>query len=335
MMDNFQVSFFSRLLSLYSKRKAAVEAIAEILNITKDGVYRRMRGDTHISLDDLKLLTVHHKVSLDQLLKINQNDVLFTFNSFEDKINNVDDFVNNLIGLLQRFSLVPTAKVLYASAEIPVFYHPLVPDLFAFKLYVWARTVWNIEYFQGVKFSPELIPADTRSKFQEITKLYKHLDSTELWSYNIFDNTLNQIEYYLESAMFQDPTFAITLCEALEKICEHMRNMAIDEKKGVIQDSNLNGAQFRLYHNEIVYTNNTILYSTTHMDVLFTTFCSPNFIQTKDDRIIKFSKDWFQTVISRSQLISGSNERHRNKYFDGIQKRISLTKKRIEIYLGI
>lgn len=335
MIENFQVTFFESLVKLYTKRADAMESFAQLLNLSKDSIYRRVRGDTTITLEDMKILTLHHKFSLDKVLEQNKNDVLFTFNSFEDNIKSVEDFVNNLIGLLHRFSMVPDAKVLYASAEIPVFYHPLVPELFAFKLYVWARTVWNIPYFQGVKFSPALIPADTRVKFKEITNLYKHLSSVELWSYNIFDNTLNQIEYYLESGMFEEPIQARDLCDSLEKICDHMRNMAIEEKKGIIGDTKLNGATFQLYHNEIVYTNNTILYTTPDFDILFTTFCSPNFILTRDDRIIDFSKDWFNTVINRSQLISGNTERQRNKYFDGIKKRIALTKRRIEVLIGI
>jgi len=335
MRESFQSKFLGELTSRYAKRSEAVEKIGSVLGLTNDNVYRRLRGDTSISLDEMRTLAEAYKMSIDKLLDLNQNDVMFTFNSFDNQIKHVDDFVNNLLGLLTQFSMVPDAKVLYASAEIPVFYHAIVPELFSFKLYVWARTVWNLDYFQNEKFKTDIIPYTTRQSFQKINDLYKHLNSVELWSYNIFDNTLNQIEYHLESAMFENENDAIILCEALETICHHMREMAIKGRKFSLKGDSEMGSELTLFHNEIVYTNNTILYTTPEFKLLFTTFCNPNFIMTKDQRICDFSNDWFNTVMSKSQLISGLNERQRNKYFDGIQRRIAMTKKRIELFLGI
>lgn len=335
MHENFHTKFLTKLISLYSKKSEAVEGIGEILSMSSDGVYRRLRGETLISLDEMSLLAEAHKLSIDKLLNLNENDVMFTFNSFDNQVRHVDDFVNNLLGLLRQFSMVPDAKVLYASAEIPVFYHAYVPELFSFKLYVWARTVWNLDYFHNEKFKTDIIPFATRQSFKLLTEQYKHLNSVELWSYNIFDNTLNQIEYHLESALFENEHDAIILCEALETICNHMRQMAIHGRKFSLNGDTELGSELTLFHNEIVYTNNTILYTAADFKILFTTFCNPNFIMTKDQRICDFSHDWFNTVVSKSQLISGLNERQRNKYFDGIQRRIALTKKRIELFLGI
>lgn len=335
MRENFHSKFLRELISLYTKKSEAVERIGEILGISSNNVYRRLRGDTLISLDEMSVLAEAHQLSIDKLLNLYENDVMFTFNSFDNQVKHVDDFVNNLLGLLRQFSMVPDAKVLYASAEIPVFYHAYVPELFSFKLYVWARTVWNLDYFKNEKFKTDIIPFTTRQSFNLLTEQYKHLNSVELWSYNLFDNTLNQIEYHLEGGMFENEQDAVILCEALETICDHMRQMAIHGRKFSLDGDAELGSELTLFHNEIVYTNNTILYTAANVKVLFTTFCNPNFIMTKDQRICDFSHDWFDTVVSKSQLISGLNERQRNKYFDGIQRRIALTKKRIELFLGI
>lgn len=334
MNNELQTEFFEYILNRYEKKSEGIKQICKILDMAKDSVYRRLRGDTDINIEELLKLAKYYKISVDNLFDAGSNDVLFTFNSFDHKVEHVDDFVNNLKLLLGHFSVIPESKVLYASAEIPVFYHTIMPELFCFKLYVWARTVWNLDFFANEKFRIDLIPYESRSNFGLLAKQFLNMESVELWSYNIFDNTLNQIEYHLESGMFHDPKLAVKLCEDLDQLCDHMKKMAIEGRKFDINNKSLKGAPIQLYHNEIVYTNNTILFLSHKLKALFTTFCNPNFIQTKDNRICDFCHDWFDTVIGKSILISGANERQRNKYFDNIKKRISITKNRILLLLN-
>lgn len=335
MTENFQVKFLENIIRNHSKKVEAVDALCVLLNVTKDGIYRRIRGDTPLPPEELKLLADKYNVSLDKMMNLNQNDVMFTFNSFSHKIEHIDDFVDNLLGMLNKFALIPDAKIYYASAEIPVFYHSIVPELFSFKLYVWAKTVWNLPLFKDKKFNVNLIPFDTRQNFSTLMDQYKNLESIELWSLNIFDNTLNQIEYFLESAMFEDPEDALVLCDALTTIHSHLQQMAIEGKKFKLNDNQYSGASLTLFHNEIVYTNNTILYVAPEFKLLITTFCNPNFILTRDERICEFSHDWFDTIINKAALISGLNEKQRNQYFDAIQRKINYSRKRIEVILGI
>jgi hypothetical protein len=335
MTDNFQVKFMETIISFHSKKTDAIDALCQLLNVGKDSIYRRLRGDTLLSPQELNLLANKYNLSLDKMMNLHQNEVLFTFNSFSNKIVHVDDFVNNLIGLLDKFALISEAKMYYASAEIPVFYHCFFSELFSFKLYVWARTVWNLPAYQDKKFHVDLIPYETRQKFNKLIDLYKNLESLELWSLNIFDNTLNQIEYFLEGAMFEQEEDALHLLTALENTCEHMRQMALESKKFNINDRSKLGNSLTLFQNEIAYTNNTILYIAPEFKLLITTFCNPNYILTRDERICEFSNEWFDTIISKSVLISGINEKQRNKYFDNLQRRINLSRKRIEAHIGI
>ncbi len=334
MQDNFQVQFLDRILSQYNRKGEAVDHLCKLLNVSKDGVYRRLRGETVLSPDELRTLSLTHTISIDQLMAVRGNDVLFTFNPFSNRIGEVGDYVQNLIQLLHQFAMLPKSMVYYASCEIPVFYHSLVPELFSFKLYVWARTVWNLPFYQDSRFHFNLIPADTRLLYPELISSYKAIPSIELWSYNIFDNTLSQIEYHLESKMFDNPADTLVLFDGLERICEHMREMATLGIKYTMDGDPDNGTPFTLYHNEMVYTNNTILYCARELRILFSTFCNPNFIMTKEYRICEFSENWFQTVINKSAQISVQNERQRNRFFDGILRKIDQSRKRVQAILA-
>jgi len=335
MKENLQIIFLKKILEQYSNKSIAVNELCNILDLGRDSVYRRLRGETILNPDEMMKLALAHKISIDQLMEIEQNDVMFTFNAFSQKINHTGNYMDNLINLLTQLGMTVRSEVWYASSEIPIFYQALVPEVFSFKLYVWARTVWNLDYFQGKPFDFEIIPADSRLKYPLLFNHYKMLPSVELWSSGIFDNTISQIEYHIETNMFAKPKDALVLVEGLKTICDHMRNMAKEGRKYSPGTSIENGTELQLYHNEMVYTNNTILFLSKNVNLLFSTICNPDFIMSKDDRMIRYMQGWFDSVIRKSILISKVNEKERSKFFDRVMKKLEIVQKKIELKLEV
>jgi hypothetical protein len=330
-MSTIQMNFFDKIIAMYEKKGDAVASFEIILNLGKDAVYRRIRNETLLNPDEFVALAKAHNISIDQLIDLKKNDVLFTFNPFSNKVNDVDDYIDTLIDTVQQLKYIHNGHVLYASSEIPVFYQAMVPSLFSFKLYVWARTVWNLPAFQNVPFSFDLISRTVTLKYKEIFELYKTLPSTELWSSGIFENTFSQIEYHLDTNKFKNPQDAIHLLNEIETLCNHMLEMAnigIKFEPGSNPDL---GSSLKLYHNEMVYTNNTILFISKHLKLIFSTICNPNFIYSRDNKMCDFVDNWFHTVMNKSVLISEINEKERIRFFDRIKRKIDIMRKKIEI----
>ncbi len=63
-----QQSFFQHIKSILPVHLSLIDAIAEVLSITNDSVYRRIRGEKPITLDEAAKLAAHFKISLDQFL---------------------------------------------------------------------------------------------------------------------------------------------------------------------------------------------------------------------------------------------------------------------------
>jgi hypothetical protein len=332
-MESYQTRFFETLIGMYHKRSDALQSISQILQVSLDAVYRRVRNETIISPDEMEKLALHHNISLDQLMNQNRNDVVFQFNSFSSQVNTFEDFLSTLIATINQIKFIPNGQVLYASSEIPVFYQVIVPRFFAFKLYVWARTVWNFPQFQNRPFEFSLIPASVQLQCKEVFDLYKDLPSTELWSSGIFENTFSQIEHHLHSNKFKQTSDALLLLDDLEKICMHMREMAYHGKKFVQGTSPSIGEKITLFHNEMVYTNNTILFISPNLNMLFSTICNPNFIVSKDARICDYLQNWFDAVKNKSIQISEINEKGRSRFFDGILRKIDIMRRKTEIYI--
>jgi hypothetical protein len=55
-----------------------VDEVADLLNISNDSAYRRIRGEKPIALEEMQKLATHFKISLDQFLHLNSDSFIFT-----------------------------------------------------------------------------------------------------------------------------------------------------------------------------------------------------------------------------------------------------------------
>lgn len=104
--NNFQRSFFKELESQFAKRGEMVSALSEALNVGKDGVYRRLRGDTTLSADELIVLAQKYNISLDveQTEQVSQG--IPRFIDLPEALHNIKSEIDYFRGLEQQLSLI-------------------------------------------------------------------------------------------------------------------------------------------------------------------------------------------------------------------------------------
>ena len=68
MSTNLQQALFDQIISRFPNKTAAVAEISEVLGLGRDPVYRRMRGDTILTPDELSELSRTFHISLDELI---------------------------------------------------------------------------------------------------------------------------------------------------------------------------------------------------------------------------------------------------------------------------
>lgn len=337
MNKGLQYQLLERILAKFAKKSEAVEEISELLNMTKDAVYRRLRGDTILAPDEIGQLARAFNISLDALVFEQSNTVFFTYNAFTSGAGNFDDYLAGFLKEMEMAQALPLAKFYYASAELPLFDILFFPELISFKLYIWGRTVLDFEYLQDLKFQFNLIPPHILEVTQKMLGVYIELSSIELWSQNVLDNTLNQIEYHVGAGSFNDPNDALILYDKIFELISHMQKMARYGHKFPLNadPEGAVGGNFDLYHNEMVHTNNTILAGNEEGQVLFTTLGNPNFLRSTDNDICNYVESWFKRVISKSNSISKHDERTREWFFNRIRKKAEFSRKRAISEMGI
>ena len=118
MRNQLQSQLFDEILGKFPKKSTAVDTLSKLLGTGKDAIYRRFRGDTLLTPDEISLLCTEFNLSIDSFIYDKSDSVFFTFNPFTYEINNFKDFLLPIYNDLAAISKLPNTKVFYASAEI-------------------------------------------------------------------------------------------------------------------------------------------------------------------------------------------------------------------------
>lgn len=329
---SLQKKLLDLILGKYPKRSLAVGALRKLLGVSTDSVYRRLRGETLLSPDEISLLAQTYQISIDLLIHQKEDKLLFSFNAFEQEIVDFDTYMDQLLFTAEQVRKLQKVEIYYTVQELSIFLLPLFPHLFSFRLYVYGLTYWKFDYLQDTHFQPDLVPDSVFQKALKVNAIYNAVTSHELWDLSLIDNTLNQIEYLATTDRFKNLEQVKALCEELMQVMDYLRTMATSGNKFALNDGPGKAqAGFDLYYNEFASTNDSLLVSSPDQKLLFTSFGSPDFLSTNNQFFCNHLESWFKTIISRSTSISTHSERKRDWFFRHLEKKIRSTREKIEV----
>lgn len=324
-----QVDFF-QLIEQKNKGLNLVDVLMDLLNLSKGQTYRRINGQTMLSFEDIQILATHFQISLDDFLLSKKDTIQFQFPPIHQPAFSAISYLNQLDQELKCVQKNPNNRLLYATNEFPIFYTFLFPELIQFKMYMWERTFWEQpngpqNIFRFGKVSDQILELA-----QSISQRYLSLPSEEYWNIRITDNTVRQINYALESGLFDNLADALLLCEQLKKVLTHMELMAKKGQKFLPQKREQpNAPTFHLYLNDLP-TNILLLVTSPEESYLYTTFDNPNFMKSTHPEICNYTIQWFKKLQEKSILLSGSAERSRRQFFKKMEGEIIAIEKKIQ-----
>lgn len=332
-MDNLslQRKVFDLIQEKFSRRSEAVEVLTGLLSVGRNAVYRRLRGDSLITIGELHLLIRHFDLPVDAIFYNKDDKIIFSYSFFTRQVSHLSDYIEQVYENTEEIQNLEQVQIFYSSQEIPFFLYFASPELFAFKMYVYALAYWNLQYISDKKFRIDFVTPEITNKATKISSMYNMLPSRELWNIGMVDNTLSQIEYLATVDQFERKEDALQLCDALSDLMDHARNMAARGKKfSPNSPVDSPGQSFNLYINEFSRTNDTILITSSDSKMLFTTFGTPNFLRTSDAKLCKQIEEWFDSITSRSTSISFHSTKDRERLFNHLAKRIRETREKVE-----
>jgi len=325
-----QVKFFQFLKNKSPQHLSFVDEVTNVLNISEDSAYRRIRGDKVLAFEELQQLCIHFKVSLDQLLKLPTHNILFYGRYIRP---GEFDFASYLDAMLQLFKTIlplPDKEIIYLCKDIPVYHYYLFPEIVAFKYFSWMKTLLNFPALKNATFSVNILPPELLLKGRRIAEAYYQVPSTEILNPDNILTTLRQIEFYKDSGYFSSAKDIRMVYEALEETFVHLKHQVEYGCKfmpGENPESKKNN--FNFFYNRVILGDNTIMVVTDRVKTAFINYDVLNYMYTRDET---FSEPFYidmQNMMKKSTLISQTGEKQRNVFFGILMNKIKERKKNL------
>lgn len=325
-----QELFIKHLKNTVPASVSLADDIADLLKISNDSAYRRLRNETVLSLDETYKICKHYRISADAIFSKQTNAVTCNYIKLTDSAENFESYLLSLENQLKQISKAENAKIIYAAEEIPIFHSFHSEKLSAFKLFYWQRSVLNIKEYQTKKFDWDVISEKLLRIAKNIHTIYLKIPSTEIWTVDTIQTTVKQIEYYFESGAFKEKEDAITILNELKQLAQSINRYAEEENKNEKPNSSI--AQFGLYNSDLVIGTNCIHVTMNEQIVSYISFNTLNSLTTTNQQFCEEIEHWMKNLIKKSTLISGVAEKQRFQFFNKTYKSIDLAIERIKNY---
>ena len=326
---SIQKELISVLEGLCPGNISLADIISDLFEISKDSAYRRLRCETILNVDELYLISKYFKISIDSLLGVKSNSVVFDFNT----IKNVEDYKNYLRAIIQDIRYLikqNNVRVIYAAQDIPVFHNFRFEKLAKFKLFYWLRSIINVEELQQKKFDYSDIDDELVLLGRELSDEYSRVPSEEIWTEITPVSLFKQIDFCWSSGLFLSKEQAFEICDDLEKEFILLEQQA---KTGIKVDSAGKPSGFKknffLYWSEIEIGNNCIYTQINEQKNVYLTYNTFNKITTFNQAFCNDINQWLDNLISKSTPISEVSEKHRYQFFKKIYKDLEEVRNRI------
>ncbi len=327
--NELQHQFFNHLKSVLPPHISMVDELTELLNLSYDSVYRRIRGEKSIDLNELRQICEHYHISLDQVLQLQNEAVVFTAPDINHNGLPFEEYLKGMLLQLKYFNSFQQKKMLYLCKDMTFFHFYLFPEIAAFKTFFWIKTILNNPAYSQKNFSLAEFPfTECRAIGQQIINEYNKIPSIELWNFESINSSISQIQYYRDSGMFVNKEDLTIVVDSLDKTLDHLQRQTETGFKLMPGQSDVGyRAPVQFYVNEVVLGNNTILVELDGVRHSFITYNVLSYLVSRDLRFNEKCFTSFNTILSRSSLISGTGEKERNKFFRSLKERVQNLKK--------
>jgi transcriptional regulator with XRE-family HTH domain len=314
--EDIQIRLIRTIREQLPAHVSLVDEIAELLEISNDSAYRRIRGEKPLSLQEVQKLAGTYQISLDDLIGNPSNSVTFRTNFLREDTYSFVDWLKGLLEFTKAASQDGESEAIFILNELSIFHIIQIPEVCAFKLFFWKKSNLDFPGYRELKFRVNDLEEEVARLSEEITRHYVKIPTKEFTTEESLNSILKQVLYYSEAGYFASREDALALCEKLHDLVDHTQEQAAFGYKfpyglpQVGRDGN-----FQLFHNDLILADNTILVKAGDHCATYLTSNAINLMQSLDRSFFDYNYAWGRNLLSKSVLISGSAEKERKRFF--------------------
>jgi hypothetical protein len=323
-----QEHLFQRIREKLPTEASLSEKIAELLCISNDSAYRRIRSETPLVLDEAKILCETFGISLDQVMEVSENTICFSSVSVNAKEYSFDKYLQDILKKVKKLASIGDAEIIYLSKDISLFHNFYFKPLFAFRYFFWMKSIIQDPTFRNKKFSIDMLPAQTEQSGKELVQFYGRVPSIEIWNTECVNSIISQIEYYREAGFITSLQDLKSIYESLESTIHHLKAQAEEGAKFLPgENSSAKKQNFQMFQNRVMLGDNTILVNAGKQRSVYLNYELLNYMVTHDVVFCENIHRNIKDLMKRSTMLSVSNEKQRNMFFNVLLRKIPSVQK--------
>ena len=318
-MGSFEAQefLFQRIKELLPTDISLVDTVAEILHVSSDSSYRRIRGETPLVLDEAKQLCDYFHLSLDQLLNLKSGFTIFQTERLHYKNYIFENYLKGILYQLQQVHGFMQKEIIYLCKDIPFFHYFLSEPQLAFRYFFWMKSILRHPDFENRHFTMDCLTPEVKKIATQMVQAYNSIPSVEIWNTECVNSLIFQVEYYREAGFFSSEEDVKTIYDAAEESLWHLKTQAEYGCKFLPgENPQMKKNNFKLFYNRVTLGDNTILAITDRLKTVFLNYDVMNYMMTRDDKFCNDTYDEMQILMGRSTMISSSSEKQRNIFFN-------------------
>lgn len=321
-----QINFLNRIKDIIPEKKSFTDEIADVLGVSSDSVYRRVRGETLLTINEVFQLCTHYNISFD-LFTHNAKNIAFNYEAMGSSAG-FRVYLSSILNDMLQIVRAENKQIIYAAIDIPIFHHFNYPELSAFKMFYWMKAVVNVPSLLDKKFAVAHIQPEFAELGKKIFETYCKIPSIEIWTDETINSLIKQIEFYWDSGNFESKEDALTVCAQAKNEIETLNKQAeVSNKAGKLAGGEPN---FTLYHSQIEIGNNCIFTKKGDIESIYLSVHTFNKIITGNPGFVADTKLWLENFIKKSNPISGVSQIHRYKFFKRASDKLDRLNTKIE-----
>jgi len=316
-----QEEFFKNLKKFFPDGNYA-DQVAEVLSVSRDPAYRRIRGWKEITLAEVYKLMRHCNAQMSELLPTKET-VPFHFRAVDDKNYKYAQFLQEVYRFLEQYYQRGISRFISFPKEIPLFYSLMFDRIGYFRYFLYQKSMLGNAKFQNLKFKAEHYQELKPEINQKIVDLYFQFGSEEFWGEEIFTNFLNQIDYYSNAGYFESSEEVTLLLKEMEELIEHLE---IQTKNKVKYFRNPDGSStpsdqsFTMYHSDLTFGDNTILIHLTNGSKV--AYIAPNSIYlmyTSSEEYANYLSEFMGNMAQKAMPVGDASAKEQGDYFNRLR----------------
>jgi len=309
-MDNLRNTIATKILNSIPSRVKSIDYLMEALNISRESVYRRIRGDISFTLEEIAKLAVDLGFSIDELILKDMHSRIFfdlhTSNSHTPEDNYIEIFQQNFQSIYD-LPFMEDVESIDILNQVPFVFIIFFNHLFKFTYYRWMHQhqETSLKYFYSDAVLPEKLICLQQKTIENLRKLR---NNTFIFDPNMFYNLVQAVQYYYKRRLITDSEF-LQLKDDLFGLVNMVESIA---QTGF----NRSGTKYNLYLSSlnVEASSRYIRYEDMAKSQFFINALEP--ITIMNPNICNVHKKWLDSMRKYATLITQSNEILQVRYFN-------------------